>query len=432
LPEIVLRPGQRLDRYTLLERLATGGMAEVWLARQSGASDFSRLVAIKRILSHLARDPTFVRMFLHEARLAAGLSHPHIAQIFDLGEQAGLHYLAMEYVAGHSLAAIARRGQRTGDRLPVPLLVRLIADAASGLHYAHQLRGSDGGPLGLVHRDVSPQNLLVSYEGTLKIIDFGVAKAATTDRTDSGIIKGKFSYLSPEQCLGHPVDARSDVFALGILLFELSTGTRLFQHESDLMILDRIARQPIPRPSTRNPTLSPRLEQVIMRALAQDPALRHPHAEALRLDLEEWLAAEAPGTHPGRVAQWMSESFPEPRAEEKHLLATHAVEVAPTVRRARRAPATPPRARPTPGALAPPRARPTPGTIVPPRARPSPRPVAPPRSRGTPAPAPRPTSPRWPVYLLLALAVALGSAAATVTWEFQRATPKPTAVPSAR
>lgn len=428
----MLRPGQRLDRYTLLEPLATGGMAEVWLARQSGASGFSRLVAIKRILSHLARDPAFVRMFLHEARLAARLSHPNIAQIFDLSEQAGVHYLAMEYVAGQSLAAIARRGQRTGDRIPVSLLVRLIADAASGLHHAHQLRGSDGGPLGLVHRDVSPQNLLVSYEGAVKIIDFGVAKAATTDRTDSGIIKGKFGYLSPEQCLGQPVDGRSDVFALGILLFELSTGTRLFQHESDLMILDRIARQPIPRPRARNPALSPQLERVIMRALAQDPALRYPNAEALRQELEAWLATEAPGTHPGRVAQWLSDSFPGPRTEEKHLLATHAVASPATVRRAPRGPATPPRARPTPGAVAPPRARPTPGTIVPPRARPSPRPAAPPRSRGTPPPTPKLRAPRWPLHLLLALAVALAAAAATVTWEARRVAPTPTVTPLPR
>lgn len=407
----------------MLELLATGGMAEVWLARQRGSSGFTRLVAIKRVLSHLARRPEFVRMFLHEAKIAANLVHPNIAQIYDLGEEVGLHFLVMEYVSGHSLAAIARRAQQSGVPFPAPLLGRLIADAAAGLHYAHQLRGSDGGPLGVVHRDVSPQNLLVSREGTIKIVDFGVAKAVTSEQTESGIIKGKFSYLSPEQCLHQRVDARSDVFALGIVLFELATGTRLFHHESELVIMDRIVREPIPTARSRRPGLSPRLDGIIQRALARDPLERYPHAEALRLDLELWLAEEAPGTHLGLVAEWIAEHFPEAPREERHQLATQATADAEAT--VRRGPpkgsreGVPPRARPTPGAITPPRARPTPGTIVPPRARPSPRPVAPPRSRGTPPGLvpPRPRSRRlsWPVLALVALAVSMATAAVIAT-----------------
>ncbi|KFE60150.1 serine/threonine-protein kinase [Hyalangium minutum] len=307
----VWHQGLTVGRYHLLARIAVGGMAEIWLARQAGLKGFEKFVVIKRILDGLGTDPEFVAMFLDEARIAAQLNHPHIVQIFDLGEEAGAFFIAMEYLPGENLAAIARTGARQSQPLPIPLAVRVIADAAEGLAYAHTKTGPDGKLLGIVHRDVSPQNILVTYDGVVKVVDFGIAKAATREsQTMVGQVKGKTAYMSPEQAKGQSLDARSDIFALGILLFELVTRSRLFQFSDPLEALRVVASDdPIPLAHERNPEVPATLGLIIARALARDPDQRYSTGRQFQYALEEWLRSqpEVPGA--AELAAYMHERF---------------------------------------------------------------------------------------------------------------------------
>ena len=219
-------PAPRLGRYTLLRSLGAGGMAELFLARADGIEGFAKLVALKRILPHKATNERFVRMLLNEARLVAALSHPNIAQVYDIGLAHGEYFFAMEYVHGQDLAHILHRAP--GRRIHLENALHVAIGVCAGLHCAHMARDPSGQPLDIVHRDVSPSNVLVSYQGAVKLVDFGVAKAATlVSETREGVIKGKYGYMSPEQCLGDPLDRRSDVFAVGILLWEMTVGRRL-------------------------------------------------------------------------------------------------------------------------------------------------------------------------------------------------------------
>ncbi len=214
----------RFGQYVLLRRIARGGMAEVFLAQQRGLEGFDRRVAVKRILPQLSDAPDFIKMFLGEAKLAAQLSHPNIVHIYDFGKVDDDYFIAMEYVDGVHAGQLARAGEP--DRLPPAMVARLGADAAAALHHAHALRAPGGRPIGLVHRDVSPANLMVSFDGVVKLCDFGIAKAAalSDQLTNPGQVKGKYAYMSPEQTTGTPLDGRSDVFSLGIVLWELLTG----------------------------------------------------------------------------------------------------------------------------------------------------------------------------------------------------------------
>lgn len=314
--------GLTVGRYSLLSRLAVGGMAEIWLARQLGPQGFEKFVVIKRILDGLGTDPEFVGMFLDEARIAAQLNHPHIVQIFDLGEEAGAFYIAMEYLPGENLAAIARAAARSGRTLPSTLAVRIIADAAEGLAYAHAKTGPDGKLLGIVHRDVSPQNIFVTYDGVVKVLDFGIAKAAIREsQTMAGQIKGKTSYMSPEQARGQPIDGRSDIFALGILLFELVTRTRLFHHPDPFQALQLVAGDdPIPLAHEVRSEVPLDLSSIISRALARDPDKRYSTARQFQSDLEEWMRGqkEVPGR--AELAGYMGESFAARIQERARLL----------------------------------------------------------------------------------------------------------------
>src|SRR5688500_10673044 len=241
---------QSLGKYQLLRKLATGGMAEVWLARQMGIEDFRRNVVLKRILPHLAEDVEFVQMFLNEAKIAARFTHPNIAQIYDLGAEAGSYFIAMEYVHGEDLGRIMRKAWSSGQWLTKPLAVRIISLACDGLYYAHTRADEHGRPLKVVHRDVSPQNILVSFDGSVKLVDFGIAKAADqASLTKSGAIKGKFAYMSPEQASGKPLDNRSDIFALGLVLYELLTGVRPIKRETELATLQAALECKIEPPS---------------------------------------------------------------------------------------------------------------------------------------------------------------------------------------
>ncbi|HEU0030167.1 MAG TPA: serine/threonine-protein kinase [Kofleriaceae bacterium] len=270
-----------LGRYELWIELARGGMAELFLARLHGAGGFAKLVAIKRILPALARDPAFVQMFLDEGRIASRLSHPNICQVFELGEERGELFLAMEYLEGAPWADLAAAGERD-----LRLVVSVLAQAAEGLHHAHALRDLTGRPTPVVHRDVSPQNLFVTVDGVCKVLDFGVSKMTTDGpRTREGVIKGKLPYMAPEQIAGAPIDARTDVFALGVCAWEALAGTRLYDRESDYAIWQAITEHDAPFVTTRWPACPPALAAMIARALARDPAHRVPTAQAFADEL---------------------------------------------------------------------------------------------------------------------------------------------------
>ena len=279
-----------LGRYVLDRKLATGGMAEIWVAHQDGPAGFQKDVVLKKILPHLAEDQKFIDMFLDEARLAAQLTHPNIVQIFDLGEADGEHFLAMEFIDGRDMQAIIDRAVTVDQAFSPAIAARIVADACTALDYAHNFTNREGTHIQLVHRDVSPQNILVSKDGIVKLVDFGVAKAATsTHKTQTGAVKGKLSYMSPEQISGKLVDARSDLFALGIVLYELVTGRRPFGHESELLAITAILNEQPPRPGEVIGSLPAELEQIIFRALEKDPADRFQSASEMQLALEQTL-----------------------------------------------------------------------------------------------------------------------------------------------
>ena len=283
-----LHAGEWMGRYQVLRRLAVGGMAELFLARQSGIESFEKLVVVKRILPQYAEDAHFIQMFLDEARLSATFSHPNIAQVYDIGQADGQYFYAMEFVHGEDLRAILSAAGRRGSPVPLAQAIAIVAGVAAGLHAAHEKRGPDGGPLGVVHRDVSPANVLVSFDGCVKIVDFGIAKATSrTPRTGTGTIKGKACYMAPEQCVGQSVDRRTDVFASGILLYELTTGMRPFDGDSELAVMQAVVSTEAPPPSQRVHGYPSDLEAVVMRALRRVPEERYPTAKDLQLALEE-------------------------------------------------------------------------------------------------------------------------------------------------
>jgi serine/threonine protein kinase len=283
--------------YTLLQKIASGGMAEIFRARRSGVAGFEKIVAVKRILPHLSHDPSFVQRFVDEARVAAGLAHPNIVQIYDLGRVGASYYIAMEYVHGADLRAILRRLRDRGQRLPIGLAVLVASRVAAALEHAHGMTGSDGAPLQIVHRDVSPPNVLVSFEGSVKLTDFGIARAAIRVAvTEKGELRGKLMYMSPEQASGLPVDRRSDIFSLGVVLYELLTDQRPFNAGSDLSLLEAVRRGSFTPAAELQPAIPPRLDAAVSWALRKDPADRPAHAGELRRALEETLGElGAPG-----------------------------------------------------------------------------------------------------------------------------------------
>ena len=286
-------PLEKFGRYELLRKLATGGMGQIFLARQSGPVGFQKLLVVKRVLPHLSEEEEFIRMFFDEARIAALLNHPNIAQLYDLGEVDGVYFIAMEYVHGESLRQVAIDAQAQQGGLPLGLKLRIMADAAAGLDFAHRAKSHSGRPLGVIHRDISPQNVLVGFNGCVKLIDFGVAKAANkVSHTIAGAIKGKYPYMSPEQARGDELDPRSDVFGLGTVLFELLTHTRLFKRESDSATLRAVVGAVIPRPSSLAKDIPESLDPIVFRALARKREDRYQTAGDFQLALENFIAAE--------------------------------------------------------------------------------------------------------------------------------------------
>ncbi|HET7506297.1 MAG TPA: serine/threonine-protein kinase, partial [Kofleriaceae bacterium] len=271
-------------------------MARIYIGKATGIGSFERHVVLKVILPERANDETSVQMFLDEARLAASLNHQNVAQVFEVGEDAGIHFLAMEYVHGQDLRALLARAGAEGTRVPLELALTVVAGAAAGLDHAHERRTSDGVPMGIVHRDVSPSNIMVGYDGAVKLLDFGIAKATSRSvETQSGIIKGKFAYMAPEQCRGRGVDRRSDVFSLGIILYEVTTQHRCFRAESDFDTMHRIVTGDVVRPTRLVQGYPPALEAIVMKALEVDAERRYQTAGLLLEAVESFaLAARIP------------------------------------------------------------------------------------------------------------------------------------------
>jgi hypothetical protein len=287
-----LPTGARIARYTVIRRLARGGMAEVYLAREEGPVGVERLVALKVILPHMADEARFLSMFKTEARVAATLDHPNIAQVREAGEVRGEPYLAMEYVHGRTVQSLLRGCSERRIAIPLGCALALVIGACAGLHYAHERRDLSGRPLGIVHRDVSPSNLMLRYDGSIKLVDFGIAKAASqTSATATGFFKGKTGYMSPEQCADEPLDRRSDVFNLGILLYELTTTRRAFFGDNPVAVINKIANGRFTKPSRVVQGYPPELEAIVLRAMAPDAEERFDSAEAMQLELEAFVRA---------------------------------------------------------------------------------------------------------------------------------------------
>ncbi|MBK8998849.1 MAG: serine/threonine protein kinase [Myxococcales bacterium] len=278
------------QRYRVLEKIASGGMAEVFRAESAGLEGFKKTVAIKRVLPHLSEKKQFIGMFLDEARLSAHLSHSNCVQVFDIGVGDNTYFIVMEYVDGADLKAIIDQARRGGKPFPLELAALICLRICEGLSYAHEASDGHGHTLGIVHRDMSPPNVLITRHGEVKIVDFGLAKAnSQLEKSEPGIIKGKFSYLSPEAALGQPIDHRTDIFAVGIILWEMLAGRRLFLGDSDLDTVRQVQAARIPPIKQFHPHATAELDRVLAKALARDPAQRYQSARDLGRDLNDLL-----------------------------------------------------------------------------------------------------------------------------------------------
>jgi serine/threonine protein kinase len=311
---------KKLGKYTLIYRFATGGMANIYLGKFTGPDGFQKMVAVKIIHDHLGSNPEFIGMFVDEARLVSRISHPNVVQIIELGRLGRTYFMAMEYVEGESVGALLRR-----TRPPLGMCARIVADAAAGLHAAHELRNSQDELYQVVHRDVSPQNILVGYNGAVKVCDFGIARARGLLRhtTKDGSLRGKFGYMAPEQASGGAVDRRADVFVLGVVLYEMTTHRKLFRAEEEADTLRKVMACEIARPSEEVSGYPAALEQVVMRALAQDPARRYQTALEFQEALERFIVGFGDPVLPSHVGQLMTEVFSDRIKKKKRILETY-------------------------------------------------------------------------------------------------------------
>ena len=325
--ESILRAGYRLDRYELLCPIASGGMATVWLARLRGKRGFEKLYAIKTIRTELVDDPRFQEMLLDEARIASGIQHPNVAQILDLGEQGDVLFIVMEWVDGDSLAKVRKLVTKRGHRLPIGVVLRVLADASAGLHAAHELRDAQGNALEIVHRDVSPQNILLSGSGAVKIIDFGIAKAhgRSQGETRTGIVKGKIQYMAPEQAKkGHKVDRRTDVWALGACLHELASGKLPYDGDDDVEVIRKLMNDEPPTPAEGLPDA---IVRVLERSMALDPDARFPTAAGMHRALESAMKEIGESATSDDVGAFLRSELPE-LAQKRREIVNKAVDEA--------------------------------------------------------------------------------------------------------
>ena len=317
--------GARLASYDLVRKIAAGGMAEIFLARQWGEGGFFRDVVIKRLFPHLAENERQLRMFQDEARLLSQLSHPNIPQVYDVGIDDGYWYIAMEFVDGLTVADLWRLGAKSGQVMPMNVALAVVVQACDALHHAHERKDRAGHALRIVHRDVTPHNVMLTRDGVAKLMDFGVAATSARKDTEAGAVRGTFSYMAPEQVRGRPLDKRADVFALGVMLYELTTGTRLFRG-TDVQIMTQVVEQDAPPPSERVPGYPEDLEEIVLAALARDRGARLPSAQHLAGYLEELATRHGLLIGPRAVARYFASVAP---AEPIHEEALGMVEIAP-------------------------------------------------------------------------------------------------------
>jgi serine/threonine-protein kinase len=315
-----------LGRYQIAFELASGGMATIYLARVVGVAGFEKLVALKCMHPHLARQPEYVEMFFDEARIASRIGHPNVCSVFDFGEVDGTYYIAMDYVHGVTVAHIMRRVVKNREEISTPkwigMVAKIVAAAAEGLHAAHEVRDDEGQPLHVIHRDVTPQNLFVAFDGTVRVVDFGVASAAhRLHQTQTGAVKGKLAYLAPEQAKRGPIDRRVDVWALGVVLWEMLVGERLFQRDSAPETIAAVLFDKIPNPSSIRPHIPGELDRIVMRALARELDARYPTAQALAQDLHRFgtRASEPITSHD--IGAWVSAAFAKEKADRETQIA---------------------------------------------------------------------------------------------------------------
>ena len=297
-------------KYLLLERISVGGMAEVFKAKAFGVEGFEKIIAIKKILPSMAEDADFIQMFIDEAKICGQLNHANICQIFELGRIDDSHFIAMEYIWGKDLLQIQNRFRRIRKNMTVQMAAFLASKMCEGLDYAHRKKDATGKPLNIIHRHVSPQNVIVSYEGDVKVIDFGIAKPGSRSvKTQAGVLKGKFGYMSPEQVAGKNLDQRADIFAIGTILYELLTNERLFLGESDFATLEKVRNVAVPPPSQVNKEIPAALDAVIMKALAKDGDKRYQWASEMHDDLQDFLAQTEPVYNAKALSTWMRAQF---------------------------------------------------------------------------------------------------------------------------
>jgi serine/threonine protein kinase len=313
-----------VGKYQLFASLGKGGMADVYLAVARGPLGFNKLAVVKRLRVHLSEDSAMVAMFLDEARLAARLNNPNVVHMYEVGEHDGMYFIAMEYLEGQPLNRILSRALAMEETLAVDVCLRIACQALSGLHYAHELKDYDGRPIELVHRDISPHNVFVTYDGQVKLVDFGIAKAALSrTHTEVGVLKGKVAYMSPEQARGEAVDRRSDLFSMGVVLWEMLTLSRMFAGESAGATLHKVLVAPIPRLSEKISDIDPRLDDVLAKALQRDPAERFQTAQEMRRALEACIDSAGLSVRQEELGQLVSDMFEDVRADVNRQVREH-------------------------------------------------------------------------------------------------------------
>jgi len=313
----------RFGKYRLIDRIAVGGMAEIFLANQADGEGLETPVVIKRIRPHLSKHSSFVKMFLNEARLAAQLNHPNIVQIHDLGKIGESYFIAMEYIFGRDMRSIIPKAEEVGIPFPLVYALRIASDVCAGLHYAHQKVDLYGNPLNIVHRDVTPENIFVAFDGTVKVLDFGIAKATNqVEQTRAGELKGKISYMSPEQCMGKPVDRRSDIFSVVAVLLEKNTGFKLFTGESEVVVMRSITEGKIYAPSYFKADIPEPVEAILMKALEKDRERRYQTAAEMRSAIDAFLSTYEFTPTPLHLSNFLRQIFhDELKAEQDRLVA---------------------------------------------------------------------------------------------------------------
>ncbi|HEU4408001.1 MAG TPA: serine/threonine-protein kinase [Polyangiaceae bacterium] len=307
----------KLGKYRLFATLGRGGMADVFLAVALGPAGFNKLVVVKTLRNpEVEPPPHALEMFLNEARLSARLNHPNVVHTYEVGEERGTYFIVMEYLEGQPLDRVLKRSQRSGSAAPPAWAARVVADGLQGLHHAHELCDYDGTPLNIVHRDVSPHNVFVTYDGGVKLLDFGIAKAAmASGLTATGMLKGKVAYMAPEQANGLPIDRRADLFSMGIVLWEAVAGRRLMAGDTPAATLVNVLQRPAPRLTSVRPDVDPELDAIAARALAPSPAERYPTAQAMYEDLETYLRRVGGPARASEVGALVATLFASTRAE---------------------------------------------------------------------------------------------------------------------